>query len=109
MTSSLADRPRSRRRRRWLLIGGALAAETAPLVRRGYRAGGNVIVRCRDGHLFTTLWLPAASFKALRLGPWRLQRCPVGRHWTLVTPVDRSTLTEAELAQAAAQRDVRIP
>lgn len=71
--------------------------------------GGNVVVRCRAGHLFTTIWVPAASIKAVRLGPWRLQYCPVGRHWTLVTPVDPAQLTEADAQSAAEQRDIRLP
>jgi hypothetical protein len=68
-----------------------------------------VIVRCRDGHLFTTIWIPAASVKSLRLGPWRVQRCPVGNHWSLVTPVKRSELSDEELAFAAQHRDARVP
>ena len=47
--------------------------------------------------------------KAARLGWWRFQRCPVGRHWSLVTPVKRSVLTEEELRSADENRDIRIP
>jgi hypothetical protein len=67
------------------------------------------LVRCRRGHLFTTLWIPGASFKSIRLGWWRLQRCPVGRHWSIVTPVNRSELADAERRSAAAWKDIRIP
>jgi hypothetical protein len=77
--------------------------------RSGYRFGREVIVRCRRGHLFTTIWIPGVSFKALRLGWWRFQRCPVGNHWTLVRPVKESELTEEERRLAAEHRDVRIP
>jgi hypothetical protein len=91
------------------MIAGALLAEFVPVWRRGYGVGGNVIVRCRRGHLFTTIWVPAVSIKSLRLGPWRFQRCPVGGHWSLVTPVRRSELTETERAAANATRDVRLP
>ena len=66
-------------------------------------------VRCRDGHLFTTIWMPLASMKALRLGNRRYQRCPVGRHWTMVTPLDRDSADPADLQAAAAVHDVRIP
>jgi len=41
--------------------------------------------------------------------PKRFQWCPVGRHWSLVTPVNLSSLTAEELAQAEATKDVRIP
>jgi hypothetical protein len=44
-------------------------------------------VRCRDGHVFTTSWIPFVSFNAVRLGRSRFQYCPVGRHWTFVTPI----------------------
>jgi hypothetical protein len=73
------------------------------------RVGGNVIVRCREGHLFTTIWIPGASVKALRLGRWRYQRCPVGNHWSLVTPVRESELTEEERELAHSHRDIRLP
>jgi hypothetical protein len=86
-----------------------MAAEAAELYARGYGIGGNVVVRCRAGHLFTTIWLAGGSLKAVRLGLWRVQWCPAGHHWSLVTPVDRSTLTDAERDTAASRRDVRIP
>jgi hypothetical protein len=58
---------------------------------------------------FTTLWLPGVSVKSLRLGWWRLQRCPVGGHWSLVTPVRRSDLTDDEIRTAGETRDLRLP
>jgi hypothetical protein len=92
------------------VVALALAASTVVARKRGYRGmGGNTVVRCRKGHLFTTIWVPGASFKAVRLGWARYQRCPVGRHWTLVTPVKDATLTDEERADAASHRDLRIP
>jgi hypothetical protein len=91
------------------VAAGLTLAETLAVWLRAGRPGGNLVVRCRDGHLFTTLWLPAMSVKALRLGPWRLQRCPVGRHWSLVTPVKQSHLSRRERRFASAHHDVRIP
>ena len=35
---------------------------------RGYPIGCKLIVRCRAGHLFTAIWVPSASVKALQLG-----------------------------------------
>lgn len=67
------------------------------------------IVRCRDGHLFETPYLPAMSFKAVRLGPERFQRCPVGRHWVMVTRVPEEELTAAEVADARRHRTSPIP
>lgn len=101
------DRPRGRR-----IAGiaiGAVVGEGALLWMATSRVGGNVIVRCRDGHLFTTIWVPGASVKALRLGRWRYQRCPVGNHWSLVTPVRESELTDDERALAHDHRDIRLP
>ena len=51
----------------------------------------------------------SVSLKSLRFGYWRFQYCPVGRHWTLVTPVVASELSEAERRDAAACQDIRIP
>jgi hypothetical protein len=67
------------------------------------------VMRCRAGHLFTSTVIPSASLTAIRLGRWRFQRCPVGRHWTLVTWVDPSTLSPEELASARAHHDVLVP
>jgi hypothetical protein len=84
---------------------GTLAARRA-----GYSGmGGNTVVRCRDGHLFTTIWIPFASVKSIRLGMKRFQHCPVGSHWTLVTPVKDAELTDEDKQFAAEHRDVRIP
>lgn len=93
----------------------AIVAGGIVLLRLGMRAagygtrGGNTIVRCRLGHLFTTMWIPLASFKAVRLGPWRYQYCPVGKHWSLVRPVNEAELTPEQREQAASVHDVRIP
>jgi len=67
------------------------------------------VVRCSKGHLFTTIWIPLASFKAVRLGPARYQRCPVGHHWAMVRQVDPSALDPDELAAAQAIHNIRIP
>jgi len=66
-------------------------------------------VRCGAGHLFTTIWIPLGSAKAVRLGRRRFQRCPIGHHWAIVTPLDRESADPGELAAAAAVHDVRIP
>jgi len=92
-----------RGRRRALAVAASLVAAEAGLVgwRRGFLFGAETIVRCRAGHLFTTLWVPGVSLKALRLGWWRLQRCPVGQHWTVVTPVRGDALTPEERRRVA--------
>jgi len=90
-------------------MAASVLPEMAMLRMRGYGFAGDVVVRCRRGHVYTTIWVPGASLKSVRLGWWRLQRCPVGGHWSLVTPVRQSVLTEDERRTADENRDIRIP
>lgn len=96
---------------RGLLVAGALTVAEALLLRRrsGSLLGLRTIVRCHQGHLYTTVWIPGASLKALRLGPWRIQRCPVGKHWSIVTPVLPSRLSDKERRRARSLRDTLLP
>lgn len=100
---------RKNRRRLLAIIVLLYAIGTIIARRRGYPMGGDVVVRCRQGHLFTTIWVPGVSFKSLRLGWLRFQYCPVGRHWSLVSPVKDSDLDAADLEAAHEHKDVRIP
>ena len=84
-------------------------AETLLTWLRSGRIGGDLVVRCSDGHLFTTIWIPGASVKSIRLGWWRIQRCPVGRHWSLVTPVKASELSKHDNRRARRRQDIRLP
>ena len=54
---------------------------------------GEIVVRCGQGHVFTTTWSPLGSFTSVRLGTARFQYCPVGHHWALVRPATDSSLT----------------
>jgi hypothetical protein len=92
-----------------LVAVGAIGLFVLAARRRGYHFGRNTIVRCRQGHLFTTIWIPGVKLKAIDLGIARIQHCPVGGHWTLVTPVREADLTPEEREFAAAHRDVPIP
>lgn len=96
-------------RRKAIYAAGVVALETAALRFRSGRLGGNVIVRCRQGHLFTTIWIPGGSLKSVRFFWWRFQRCPVGHHWSVVTPVKAAELTEQERTSASEARDIRVP
>ena len=61
--------------KRRLVFAGVVAAYVVGTIiatRQGYSFGKNSVVRCRRGHLFTTVWIPGASVKSLRLGLWRL-------------------------------------
>ena len=69
----------------------------ATVRRKGYSIPGKTVVRCSKGHLFTTTWVEGGSLKAIRLGPLtRYQRCPVGKHWTIVHPVKNEDLTDEQ-------------
>lgn len=102
--------PRARTKKlRPKAIAAGLAAYWIAARALGYRLRPSTIVRCRKGHLFTTIWIPGVNLKALDLGIARVQRCPVGQHWSLVTPVRDSTLGTGERRRARAHRDIRLP
>ena len=92
-----------------LVIAGVITGVTLIARRLGYNLGGNTVVRCRQGHLFTTIWIPGVKLKELDLVVARVQRCPVGKHWSLVVPVRDVDLTEEERQFAREHHDIRIP
>jgi len=92
-----------------LIAAGVIAGGTLIARRLGYNLGTNTVVRCRQGHLFTTIWIPGVKFKELDLVVARVQRCPVGKHWSLVVPVRDADLTEEERHFARERHDIRIP
>ncbi len=92
-----------------LISASAIAAATLIGRRLGYKLGTSTIVRCRQGHLFTTIWIPGVKLKEVDLLVARVQRCPVGQHWSLVVPVREADLTEEERQFARDHHDVRIP
>jgi hypothetical protein len=98
-------------RRRYLIVAVPLEIllEAGATWLRSHRLGGNLVVRCRQGHLFTTVWIPGASVKSLRLGWWRVQYCPVGRHWSVVVPVREDELSQRQLRAARDRHDIRLP
>ena len=82
---------------------------TIVMRRRGYSGmGGRQLVRCRSGHVFRTIWIPGVSVKSLRLGWWRAQYCPVGRHWTVVSPVKDDAVRVAGDVESVMD-DIAIP
>ncbi len=81
------------------------------VVKHGYsRMGGDTIVRCSQGHLFTTKWIVGSSVKAVRLGGYkRYQRCPVCEKWRIVVPVEDAELTDDDRRMAAERHDSKLP
>jgi len=59
----------------------------------GYRLGGNVVVRCRQGHVYATAWIPGVKLKGV----------------DLVVAVRDADLTEGERQFARAHHDLPIP
>ena len=94
---------------RFVVVTTGIVAYTLIARRLGYKLGGNVIVRCLQGHLFTSLLIPGVNLKAIDLVVARVQHCPVGNHWSLVVPVRESDLTEEERQRARERHDARIP
>ena len=93
-----------------VVILAVVAARVARMSRlQGYRFGRDVIVRCRDGHLFVTTWLPMMSFKAIRIGLVRIQHCPVGDHVTAVRLMRAEDLTPAQRLEASRHHDSGVP
>lgn len=107
-TTTRATRPATRRLIAPLAVLGGMVIFTVLARRLGYPLGGMVVVRCRQGHLFTTLWIPGVKITAVDLGVARFQRCPVGRHWSLITPIRDADLTD-EQRRLAARHRVRMP
>jgi hypothetical protein len=97
------------RRTVFAAVVAGYVAGTIIAIQQGYSLGKNAVVRCRRGHLFTTVWIPGASVKSLRLGFWRFQWCPVGRHFDLVHPVKTAALTQAERSFALSHHDAPVP
>lgn len=78
--------------------------------KRGYSGmGGDTVVRCSRGHLFTTVWIVGSSVKAVRLGYKRYQRCPVCKKWRIVVPVRDDELSDEDRRVAAEHRDTKLP
>ena len=78
--------------------------------KRGYSGmGGDTIVRCSHGHLFTTKWIVGSSVKAVRLGYKRDQRCPVCQKWRIVVPVRDDELSDEDRRVAAQHHDTNLP
>jgi hypothetical protein len=93
-----------------VVILAVVAAKVARMSRaQGYRFGHDVIVRCRDGHLFMTTWIPMMSLKAIRIGLVRIQHCPVGNHVTAVRLMRDEDLTSAQRLEASRHHDSGVP
>jgi hypothetical protein len=92
-----------------VVVVGVIAGGTVAARLLGYKLGGNVIVRCRQGHVYSTIWIPGVKLKGLDLVVARFQRCPVGKHWSLVVPVREADLTEGERQFAREHHDLPIP
>jgi hypothetical protein len=76
---------------------------------KGYSFGKNTIVKCGKGELYTTIWIPGGSLKAIRWGMIRYQWCPVGKHFSSARIMRASDLSNEEIAIAGQVHDIYIP
>jgi hypothetical protein len=60
------------------------------------RFNGQTVVRCSKGHVFTEEWSAMGALSSIHVFGARLQRCPVGDHWSMVKPVSEGSLTDEE-------------
>jgi hypothetical protein len=58
------------------------------------------VVRCAEGHLFSTTSFPLQNLGPRRLGPGRLIRCPLCTRLRHAVPADLQTLSGEEIQQA---------
>lgn len=63
------------------------------------------IVQCSRGAYYESKWVPLASFKAIRLGAKRLQRCPVHHKWEMTVRVPDDAVTPEIREQAERHHD----
>src|ERR1700722_335114 len=101
----MATSKRKRRLGVTAVVVAGYVVGTIVATRAGYRVGRDAFVRCRQGHLFTPTWTPGGSLTAVRLGLWRIQWCPVGRHVDLVRLVKPAELSESEREFALAHHE----
>lgn len=64
---------------------------------------GDRILRCSDGHLFTSSE-SSRLFLSMHFGPKRLLRCPVDHKWRMAENVRADDLSDAEREQAGQHR-----
>jgi hypothetical protein len=58
------------------------------------------VVRCAEGHLFSTSAFPMQNLGPDRLGPGRLLRCPRCGRLRSAVPADLAALTREQIARA---------
>jgi len=66
-------------------------------------SGWQGAVRCWEGHVFTTMWIPC-FLQGDQPGLVQAAALPVGGHWTLVTLVRKQDLTDAQSGCRAVPR-----
>lgn len=67
------------------------------------------VMRCVDGHLFETPFLPMLSLKAIRTPRGRIMRCPVDKHAGPVELMYTAELTPGQRQEARHNRTSPIP
>jgi hypothetical protein len=66
------------------------------------------VVRCAEGHLFSTATFPLQNLGSGRIGPGRLIRCPQCARLRSSVPADLATLTGEQIRQALRREAVEF-
>jgi hypothetical protein len=61
------------------------------------------VVRCAEGHLFSTTSFPMQNLGAGRIGPGRLMRCPACARLRSAVPADLGMLSQEQISRALAR------
>ncbi|MEV4559895.1 hypothetical protein AB0K51_23285 [Kitasatospora sp. NPDC049285] len=67
------------------------------------------VVRCAEGHVFSTAAFPMQHLQAARLGPGRLLRCPRCGRLRSSVPADVAELSAGQLSHALRLEAVESP
>lgn len=85
--------------------------ELRPDLQPMYDGGMNLdrtIVQCSRGSYYETVWVPYISFKSIRLGSRRFQKCPVHKRWELSRMVPDDEWSPEIIAEARRHKDTNI-
>ncbi|QMU79811.1 hypothetical protein GXW83_33040 [Streptacidiphilus sp. PB12-B1b] len=66
------------------------------------------VVRCAEGHLFSTATFPMQNLGAGRIGPGRLIRCPRCARLRSSVPADLAALSREQIQQALRREAVEF-
>ena len=66
------------------------------------------VVRCAEGHLFSTASFPLQNLRPARIGPGRLMRCPQCARLRSAVPADLAVLSTEQITRALRREAVEF-